>query len=470
MKNNMEPIPVSTESQTGSNHGLIVLLAATISLFFSAFMASGINVAIPLINEEFQADAILLSWVVTAQLLTIGIFQIPFGRLADIYGIKKIFLWGMILYTLVTAVAIFSNSIIMIIVCRALQGIGSAMVFTTGMAMVTAAYPANQRGRVLGMLTTSVYIGYTAGPFLGGILTEYLGWRSLFVVNVPAGLLVVFLILWKVKGEWALSRGEKFDAAGSVICGLALVALIYGFSLLPDVSGIAATTAGIIGIVIFLKWEGRAGSPLLDLKVFRDNRTLLFSNLATLISYCSTYALTFLLSLYLQYIKALTPEQTGIVLLAQPLMLAVFASFTGRLSDKIEPRVVASIGMALIFIGLVFFCFLNRDYPMVLIIIALLLIGLGMVLFIPPNTNAVMSSITPKYFGIASATNSTMRAVGQMLSMGITTVVMALIIGRVTITPDYYPAFLASVRVSFAIFSILCIAGILTSLARGKIR
>jgi MFS family permease len=315
-----------------------------------------------------------------------------------------------------------------------------------------------------------VYTGYSAGPFLGGILTEHLGWRSMFLINIPVGLLVILIILVKVKGEWSHSKGEKFDTKGSIIYGIALITLIYGFSLLPDISGIALTVIRILGILLFLKLETRTDSPVLNIDLFTNNKALLFSNLATLISYCATFAVAYLMSLYLQYIKALTPEQAGLVLLSQPAILAICSTFTGRLSDKIEPRIVASIGMALTFVGLLFFCFLTSNSSMGQIIIILIVIGLGLALFIPPNNNAVMSSVEPKYYGIASATNATMRSIGQMLSMGITTIVIAVIIGRVVIAPEYYPAFVTSTKVSFVIFSVLCFGGIFASLTRGKIR
>jgi EmrB/QacA subfamily drug resistance transporter len=433
-------------------------------------MTSGVNVAVPFISQEFHADAVLLSWVMSAFLLVLSVFLLPLGRIGDIIGLKKIFLWGMGLFTVVSLITIFSNSILMLIICRCVQGLACAMIFGTNMALVTATHPGNKRGRALGINVSAVYVGYSAGPFLGGLLTEHLGWRSLFAIVVPVGIAVILIVLLKIKDEWSQSQGEKFDIRGSIVYGISLIALIYGFSLIPEITGIVLAVIGVIGILMFLKLEAGTGSPVLNINIFRNNRALLFANMSTLISYCATFAIAYLMSLYLQYIKGLSPDHAGIVLLSQPIMLAVCAPFTGRLSDKIEPRIAASIGMALTFIGLLLLSLLPSNSSIVYIIAILIVIGIGQALFIAPNNNAVMSAVIPKYYGIASAANATMRSIGQVLSMAITTVVLAIIIGRVEITPANYPSFITSTTVSFAIFSILGLGGIFTSLIRGKTR
>ncbi len=258
-------------------------------------MTSGINIAVPAISDDFHADPVLISWAVTAYLLVIGILLIPSGRIGDIIGIKKVFFWGTVVFTLTSIILVFANSVAMLIGGRALQGIGSGMIFATGTAIITATSLPSQRGRNLGIFISSIYIGYLAGPFLGGILTEHFGWRSMFVINIPAGLLVIILMLWKVKGDWAHSQGEKFDYIGSAVCAAALVALIYGLSILPDYLGMVLVVIGLIGIFAFFKWEKRNSSPLLNPEIFHNNKALVFSNISTLIVYGATFAITFLL-------------------------------------------------------------------------------------------------------------------------------------------------------------------------------
>ncbi len=458
--------PIKT--QTADSNKTTILIISCLASISATFMMSALNGALPVMNQDFQADAILLGWTITSYILAVAVFSVPFGRLADIVGIKKIFIIGTAIYTIATVLSFFASSAIMLIAYRAIQALGSAMIFSTSTAMLTAAYPAKERGRALGLSVASVYLGLSLGPILGGLLTEHFGWRSIFLTNIPFGIIILFLVVWKVKGEFAESRGEKFDYAGSIIFGLALTALMYGFSLLPELSGIITTLIGIVGIIAFLGWENRNESPLINVRVFRNNKTFIFSNLAALINYCGTSAISFLLSLYLQYIKGLNPEQAGLVLIGQPIIMTLVSPFAGRLSDKIEPRIVASVGMTLTCLGLFSFSFLTSSTSIMQIIISLIVIGAGFGLFTSPNTNAIMSSVTPKFFAVAASITGTMRTMGQTLSMGITMIILGITIGRVVITPQYYPEFLSSSKIAFAIFAALCFAGIFASLSRGK--
>jgi EmrB/QacA subfamily drug resistance transporter len=431
-------------------------------------MGSALNVALPVIGQEFHPDAVLLSWVVTSFILAMAVFSVPSGRLADISGIKNIFTWGMVLLTLSTAAIAFSNSVILLITFRAVQGASSAMLAGTSVAMIIAIFPAKDRGRGLGASIACVYFGQSIGPFLGGILTEHLGWRSIFLVSLPFCLLIMAVLFWKVRGEWAECKGEKFDYPGSVIYGLALVALMYGFSALPQFTGAVLTGIGIVGILVFLRWESRAKSPLLAVNAFRSNRLFIFANLASLISFIATAGLVFLLSLYLQYIKGLSPEQAGLILVAQPVLQAILSPISGKLSDKTSPRLLSAAGMTLIFIGLLALCFMQNETPIALIVVILIVIGTGIGLFSSPNVNSVMGSVTPKYYGVASSMIGTIRTIGQTLSMGIATIIIAVMIGRAVLTPELYPAFLTSFKIIFGIFSAFCFTGIFASLVKGK--
>jgi len=415
-------------------------------------------------------DAILLGWVATAYLLAAAMFLVPLGRIADIYGRKRIFTYGMITYTAASLLSAISTSAAMLISFRVLQGIGGAMIFSTGVAILTSVFPPEERGRVLGINVAAVYAGLSLGPFVGGLLTQYLGWRSIFWANVPLGLLIIALIFWKLKGEWAEAKGEKFDIAGSIIYSLMLIAIMYGFTMLPELPGAGLILAGGLGIVAFVKWETKVKSPVLDVRLFRNNTVFALSNLAAFINYSATFAVSFLLSLYLQYIKGLTPQIAGLVLVAAPVVQAIFSPFAGRLSDKIEPRIVASLGMGLTVIGLIFFIFLGNTTSLWFIIAGLIILGFGFALFSSPNTNAVMSSVEKRSYGVASATLATMRQIGMMFSMGMVMLIFAIYLGRVQITPEYYAPFLSSLNTAFIIFTVLCFGGIFASLARGKVR
>ena len=446
------------------------LLVAVFAAFLTPFMVSSINIALPALGAEFGMGAVALSWVPTSYLLAAAIFLVPFGRLADIYGRKKMFGWGIWIFTLSSLLLVFSPSSAVLIAFRILQGFGSAMIFGTGMAIITSVFPPAERGRVLGINVAAVYLGLSLGPFVGGFLTQQFGWRSIFLATVPVGFFVIYLLGTKLKGEWAEARGEKFDLPGSVIYGASLLMLMYGLSLLPAATGVWLILAGFFGIIVFIWWETRAASPVLNMNLFIGNPAFAFSNLAALINYSATFAVMFLLSLYLQYIKSFTPQQAGSILVFQPVMMTLFSPMAGKLSDRIEPRIVASLGMAFAALGLFLFTFLTPETSILFIIAGLVLLGFGFALFSSPNTNAVMSSIEKRFYGVGSATLGTMRLIGQMLSMGIAMVIFAVHIGGARITPEYYPLFLKSVKTAFSIFAVLCFCGIFASLARGKVR
>ena len=227
---------------------------------------------------------------------------------------------------------------------------------------------------------------------------------------------------------------------------------------------------GVIGILFFIHWVARVENPIFDLGLFRENRVFAFSNLTALISYSSTSALAFLLSLYLQHIKAMSPQDAGLVLIAQPIVMAVFSPIAGRFSDRIEPRILASLGMMFTAFGLFLFILLRETSGFSFIIIALVTVGFGFALFSSPNTNAVVSSVESRFLGLASASVGTMRMVGSMISMGIATFIFNLFIGEVQITPDVHTVFMKGVRTAFIIFTVLSFGGIFTSLVRGKLR
>jgi len=448
----------------------VALLVTTLSSLLTPMMASAVNIAMPAIARDFAMDAVSLSWVASSYLLAAAVFLLPFGRLADIVGRKKIFKIGTVIFSAASLLAGMASATDVFLFARLVQGIGAAMIFGTGIAILTSVYPPHRRGWVLGVNVAATYTGLSLGPFVGGMLTQYLGWRSVFLLNVPLGLLVLAAVWLKMPQEWADSRGEPFDWTGSLVYLLMLTAFMLGFTWLPRLAGVVLLLAAAGALPLFMKWEAGHAHPIFQAGLIRGNTVFAFSNLAALVNYSATFAITFLLSLYLQYIKGFTPRSAGLVLIAQPVVMAVFSPLAGRLSDRLEPRIVASAGMGLSAAGLFLFVWLQANSGLGFIVGALVLVGFGFALFSSPNTNAVMGSVEKKYYGVASATLGTMRMVGQMLSMAIATLVFSLFIGKVRITPASYPLFLTGMRVSFVIFFVLCCCGVFFSLARGRLR
>ena len=457
--------------KTGKTAGRTTALVITaMSAFLTPLSLATVNVALPSIGKEFSMNAISLSWVAMAYIVSAAVFLVPLGRLADIYGMKKIFLIGTCVFTLSSFFMGMAHTALILIVYRVVQGIGAAMLFGTGVAILSHVFPIEERGKVLGINVASVYLGLSFGPFIGGILTQHLGWRSIFFLNVPLGVFIIVSTLWKLKGEWADSRGEKFDLIGSFIYTAMIFAIMYGFSHLTTVSGVVIIIAGFAGAILFIYQEGRTAMPILNIELFKSNRAFALSNIAALINYSATFAVGFLLSLYLQYIKGLSPQAAGFVLVSQPIIQAAFSPLAGRVSDKVEPRIVASTGMALSALGLFLFVFVNETTPLWFIVISLVILGFGFAFFSSPNVNAIMSSVERRFYGIASSVLATMRLLGQTFSMSTVMLFFLLYIGKVEILPAHYPYFLKSVRAAFVFFGVLCVAGIFASLSRGKVR
>jgi EmrB/QacA subfamily drug resistance transporter len=446
----------------------VVLMIAAMSSFLTPFTLSSVNIALPSIGRELALNAVVLSWVATAYLLAAAAFLVPLGRIADIRGRKRVFMIGMSVDAAASIFCALSPSGTWLIIFRAMQGLGGAMIFGTGIAILTSVFPPKERGRALGWNVAAVYTGLSVGPLIGGLLTEHLGWRSIFYLNAFLGIIVITAVLFKLKGEWAGARGEKYDLPGAVIYCVTLVAIIYGFSELPALKGFWLVMGGLAGAAAFVMWEVRQKFPVLNISFFRKNITFRYSNLAALINYSATSSITFLLSLYLQYIKGLSAEHAGLILVAQPVVQVICSPFAGSLSDRIEPRLVASAGMAVTMAGLIMLVFLHGGTTLVFVIFVLVVLGLGFGFFSSPNTNAVMSSVDRTAYGVASGMLGTMRLTGQMLSLAVALLLFAIYIGRVQITPEYYPSFLTSMRTAFIISAALCFAGIFASIARGR--
>ena len=445
-----------------------VLLVSTFAAFLTPFLSSAINLALPAIGKDLQANAISLGWIASSFILSSAIFLLPFGRLADIIGRKRVFTYGIFLFTISSSIIIFCRTITSLIVLRIFQGVAGAMIFGTSLAIITSVFPVGERGRAMGINITAVYLGLSTGPVIGGLLTQYLGWRSIFAFLVPFGIISLILITKKIKTEWAEARGEKFDWRGSIIYGIALASFMYGFSKLPSILGWTLLGSSIILAIGFLLFEKKISNPVFDVRLILSNRVFAFSGIAALIHYSATSATGFFISLYLQYLKGFDARTAGFIMISQPVIMTLLSPLAGKLSDKRNPGVIASFGMGLTAAGLILLCFVNENTPVSSIVFLLILMGTGFGLFSSPNSNAIMSSVEKRHLGVASGVVGTMRMVGQMMSMGIAMMLLALYIGEQKINPDTYHGLMHSMKTGFIIFSMLCVIGIFASLARNN--
>lgn len=457
--------PDKNRSKRGGNEVLAIVIATS---FLGTFLVSSINIALPTIETEFSMNAVSLSWILTAFLLASAIFLMPLGRWADINGIVKVYKCGIVVFTLTTLLCGLSPSGNFLIILRFIQGIGGAMTTSTGTAILVAKFPPEQRGRVLGISMAAVYLGLASGPFFGGILTQYFGWRSIFLVSSLLGAATTIVTFVFLEKDRPTNQKEKISLKGVFVYVLALIALIVGSSLIPKPAGWILIASGILSFVVFFMIEANSAHPVMDVKLFTENRLFAFSNIAALINYTATFAIVFLMSLYLQQIKGLSPQQAGLILLLQPLVMTVFSPLTGRLSDRIEPRLLATCGMTLCAAGLAVYAFLNENTPIPLIMTVLVIVGLGFSLFSSPNMNTIMSSVEKSKYGMASGLSSTMRALGQMVSMITVTFLFAIFFGNRQISEVPNPVFIRTLSLLFSVFAVICVAGIWFSYQRGN--
>jgi len=435
------------------------------------FLGSATQVALPTIAREYDLSGVMQAWFQTAYMLGAAMLLLPVGRMADIVGRKRVFTIGIVGTAVVAILTTMAPSPLVLIVMRLLHGMTNALIFGTSAAMVTSVYQRGERGMALGLTIASVYFGLTCGPALGGFLTDHLGWRSIFYAIIPLALIIILTVLIFLKDEWAEARGKRFDWPGTTLYCLGLGLLVLGGARLKtDTSmGITMLTVGLLFVAGFLVWETYlSSSPLLNVRLFRGNRIFVMSNLAAFLNYAALSTILFFLSLYMQDITGRTAFQAGLVMLTQPLLMAVFSPITGRLSDRIEPRRLSSAGLLIMAAGMSVLALLRVDSPVLQIYVGLAIIGFGMALFSSPNVNAIMSSVGQRYQGVASAMMGTMRTTGNLAAMTCATLLMSVLLGQLkpTEAPD---GFMRAMTIAFSISVVISITAAAVSLTRGRL-
>jgi EmrB/QacA subfamily drug resistance transporter len=463
-----DPASVQTHEQSTSLQRA-ALSMVWLSAFSTPLMLSATNVALPSIARDLHLNAVVLSWVPLAYLLASAMFVLMFGRLGDMIGRKRVFLLGTAGVVVASVLAASSPNGHVLLAMRFTQGIFTAALYATQIAIVSSVFPPARRGHAIGMTVSSVYLGLTVGPALGGWLLELSGWRACLLVQVPFAIVVLLVGFTKVTGEWSGEERGRFDVPGSLLYVLGLGVLTAGTSSLPGGAGWSLIALGTFTLIAFVVFEKQAAHPIFDLKLFFANRVFGLSCLASFLMYTATYANVVLVALYLQYLHAMPPGKAGLIMMSQPATMAVFSPLMGRLSDRVEPRWLASAGMAITVIGLLALASLNAGSSIAFLIGALVTTGLGFSLFSAPNANAIMSAVDKRQYGSANSKVATMRLLGQMCSMGIVTVAFALLLGPVKITPEVYGSLNAALRLSYLAAAALCVPGIFFSLARGSV-
>ena len=440
-----------------TNHGSLknyALLVSIIVSFLVTYVSSAINIALPDIAQTFSLNAIFLSWIPTSYLLFSAIFLIPFGKIADIYGKKRIITYGIIIFTLASFISAISNSGTILLISRIFQALGSAMIYGNVYSLIASVYPREEEGKPLSITVAAAYVGLSTGPVLGGFLTQYFGWRSIFLITIPIGIIAI-LAMSKLEKEWFEAQGEGLSISSISILALSLIAIMYGFSVITTSLGILTMILGSLGVIVFIWLQTKVKNPLLDPKILFD-RVYIINNLTSLVNYGPGIFTIFLLSLYLQNLRGLTPTPTGLLLCVQSVFVAISSFLVGKLLDFTLPLYIAAVGMAMTAIGLTFFLMLNETTSFVFIITALSIIGFGYGLSAASSTEISLKYFDKRFFGVSSATLNTMRVVGQMIGMGVTMAVLTIFMGNAQLTPHNYSIFIESSKIPFIIYAILC--------------
>ncbi len=456
------------DQQSESSLQRLTLTMVLLNAFTTPLMLSAVNVALPSIATDLSMNAVLLSWIPMAYLMASAMFVLIFGRIADMVGRKRVFLIGTSSVIFSSLIAAFAVSGEMLIAARFLQGMSAAMLYATQVAIVSSVFPPAKRGRAIGLTVSTIYLGLTIGPLIGGYVIDSFGWRASFMVHIPLAIIVLVLGKFFVKGEWSSDERGSFDLFGALIYIFSILLICIAVSYLPSTLSLILLALSLFGFAFFFLFERVHKHPIFNVSLFFTNRIFTFSCLASLIIYTATFANVVQVSLYLQYLKGLSAASAGMIMMCQPLTMAIFSPIAGRLSDKIEPRYLATTGMAVSCAGLLLLSNLEVDSSLNYLIGALITTGFGFSLFSSPNVSAIMGSVEKRSFGSANGVMATMRIFGQMTSMVLVTLVVALIIGPVEIDASNYDALEKAIRLTFSIAACLCLPGLYFSVARGK--
>ncbi len=447
---------------------MIVLLVVCISAFLTPLALSATLVAVPAIAIDLHTDAVYASWIPAVFLLSNMIALLPVGRLADIHGRKRMFMAGNLVFIVGCLLAGLAQSIEALLFYRVIQGVGAAMFFSTGIAIISSVFKGFGRGAALGWVVASVYTGLSVGPLLGGWLTDQISWHAVFFVQVPLALVGLLFGVAKMKGEWRTEQAPALDWPGTVLLALWLLPFFIGVGRLANGEGLVWLLLAAVFFGLFLRHTRRVPNPIIRLGVVWENRIFSRSLVASLLMYAANYGLVFLMGLYLQYNRGMMPTEAGQMLVLQAMMMALMAPVAGRLSDRYSARNLAALGCGLFALCLlVVTVALGADTSLYLLGGCLLLMGLGFALFSTPNNNVALGAVSEERLGIASALLTMGRLMGQMFGTAVVTLLMAWFIGNHALTVEHYPALLLVVRCATGLSMLFALTAAIYSLERG---
>ena len=452
------------------NYRWFVVAAVSIGTFMATLDSNIVNVAMPTLSGQFQTSLSLLQWVVTAYLLTITSLLPIFGRLADMLGSKKIYALGFLIFTTGSALCGLSPNLALLVAARVLQAIGASMLMSNSMAIVSAAFPPSSRGKALGITGTVVALGSLTGPALGGILIGVAGWRSIFFINVPIGILGFVLALLILPADQPRKGRETFDYGGAILFASGMLSLLFainngreqGWTSLSILLGLSAG-AGLLIAFGFL--ERKVRHPMIDFSIFR-NRTFLMGNLSGYLTFVAMFANTILLPFYLQQILHYPPSKIGLLMMATPFIMAFVAPASGQASDKYGFVLLTSTGLAIMAAGLFYFSTLSAGASFWQVLPGPILMGFGSGMFQSPNNTSVMNSVAPQKMGVAGSINSLVRNLGMVTGIAFSVTLFEGLGGTAAPSSDQIPTFISAYHVVMLVAMMIALFGMVISLNR----
>jgi EmrB/QacA subfamily drug resistance transporter len=461
--------PISTEGDqvAPANRKWGVLIAIGTGTFMSALDTSVVNTVLPVINADFGSQISTIQWVVTIYLLVVSGLLLTFGRLGDLRGHKSMYLLGFTIFIVSSGLCAWAPSAGALIGFRAVQAIGAAMLAANSPAILTENFPAVQRGQALGLQATMTYLGLTVAPSFGGWLTDLISWRMVFLINIPVGLLALMLSWYFIPADkHAAKEGDRFDLRGALLFMSGLIALLLGFNQghsqgwdSPVILGSISGAVILLGCFIFV--EQRRVAPMLDLSLFL-NRVFSSSVISAILNYICIFGIMFLLPFYLIQGRGFSPSQAGLILTAQPIVMAIVAPISGSLSDRLGTRKPTTLGMALLFVGLFMMSRFDQQTPVLNILLTLVVTGAGTGTFISPNNSALMGSAPRNRQGIAAGILATSRSLGMVLGVGLSGAVFSTVLANNSIVAPQGLFFLA-IQTSLLTAAAIAFLGVVVS-------
>jgi len=427
--------------------------------------SSIVNIAIPSLTKYFSVGITTVEWVVMAYLLTTSSLLLSTGRLGDMVGHKRIYIIGFLTFTAASALCGISGSVQQLVFFRVVQAVGATCMFSSSPAILTDAFP-TERGKALGLISISVAIGLTVGPTLGGFIVHNFGWRWIFFVNIPIGIIASIMAAFILK-ESKLPTVKRFDFAGATMAFLALFSVLLALSMgdkwgWRSSSTIGLLLAAVVFAAAFLYFENKVEEPMLDLSLFRI-RLFTTANISALINYASLFIATFLTPFYLRDVFGESIQTTGLVLTVIPLFIGLVAPISGTLSDKIGSRMLSSLGLTINALALLGLSRTSVSTGILPVALFLGLFGFGAGLFQSPNSSAIMGAVPRHRLGIAAGMQATMRSVGMVLGVAMA----GAIVGTYAPAGPADPHMASAIHIAFVSGSVIAGIGVVASLVRG---